>query len=416
MSRVRHGAVARASHHRGMDGPAEPEILLLVLDAGGGHRAAANALVEAARRQGRPWRFRIVNLQDVFAPLDLGRRLTGRPMEETYNGMVRRRQTLFLATLLRGFQWLIRRMKLPLCRLLTARLREQPPRLVVSLVPNFNGVIGEAVRQCLPGTPFIVLLTDFADFPPHFWLESGLDRVIVGSDHAVDQARALGLPGARISRNSGMVLHPRFYPPAGPETRARVRRELGLGAEAFTVLILFGGKGSPEIGPLSDALLREAGALRVIAICGDNPPLFEGLAALEERCGARLHRLGFTDRVADYLAACDVLVTKPGPGSLAEAFHQQVPVVVTCNARTIPQERYNARLVREAGFGLVVRRWQQIPAAVASLHGDPARLRSCRARLAELPANRAVFEALDVFADALEPVYTVSAASARRAP
>ena len=381
--------------------PDEPEILLLILDAGGGHRSAANALVEAARRQERPWRFRIVSLQEVLAPLDLGRRLTGRPMEETYNGMVRRRQTLFLATMLRGFQWLIRRMSVRLCRLLSAHLGDRPPALVVSVVPNFNGVIGEAVRQCLPGTPFIVLLTDYADFPPHFWIDRGVDRVIVGSDHAVHQALEGGLPPARITRTSGMVLHPRFYPPAGPEARARVRQELGLEAEAFTVLLLFGGKGSPEIGPLSEALLREAGALRVIAICGDNPPLFASLAALEARSGARLYRLGFTDRVADYLAACDVLVTKPGPGSLAEAFHQQVPVVVTCNARTIPQERYNARLVRERGLGLVVRRWQEIPAAVASLQRDSGRLAECRARLAELPGNTAVFEALDVFARTL---------------
>jgi 1,2-diacylglycerol 3-beta-galactosyltransferase len=158
-----------------------PEILLFILDAGGGHRSAANALVEAARRQGRPWRFRVVSLQDVFAPLDFGRRLTGRPMEDTYNGLVRQRRTLFLATVLRGFQWLIRRMRPRLCRLLTAGLTDPPPQLVVSLVPNFNGVIAEAVRQCLPGTHFFVLLTDFADFPPHFWLEPELDRVIVGS-------------------------------------------------------------------------------------------------------------------------------------------------------------------------------------------------------------------------------------------
>jgi 1,2-diacylglycerol 3-beta-galactosyltransferase len=377
-------------------------VVLFVLDAGGGHRSAANALVEAARRQGRPWRFRIVSLQDVFAPLDFGRRLTGRPMEETYNGMVRRRRTLFLGTLLRGFQWLIRRMRSPLCRLLAAHLGENRPDLVVSLVPNFNGVIAEAMRDCLPGVPFVVLLTDFADFPPHFWLDRGIDRVIVGSDHAVAQAVRAGVSRGGITRASGMVLHPRFYPRAGPEARDRVRGELGLGADTFTVLVLFGGKGSPEMRPLCEALLREAGGFAVVAICGDNPGLLESLAALEAGPGGRLHRLGFTDRVADYLAACDLLVTKPGPGSLAEAFHQQVPVVVTCNARTIPQERYNARLVREAGLGLVVRRWQDIPAAVSSLHGDRTRLSSCRARLGALPPNRAVFEALQLFAEALE--------------
>jgi 1,2-diacylglycerol 3-beta-galactosyltransferase len=191
---------------------------------------------------------------------------------------------------------------------------------------------------------------------------------------------------------------------------------MGLGAADFTVLVLFGGKGSPEIRPLCEALLRDPARPRVIAVCGDNPALFDSLGEMDARSGGRLHRLGFTDRVADYLAACDVLVTKPGPGSLAEAFHQQVPVVVTCNARTIPQERYNARLIRERGLGVVVRRWQDIPAAVASLHRDPTRLASCRARLAELPPNRAVLEVLDVFAGALEPAYTATVASAARVP
>jgi UDP-N-acetylglucosamine:LPS N-acetylglucosamine transferase len=100
--------------------------------------------------------------------------------------------------------------------------------------------------------------------------------------------------------------------------------------------------------------------------------------------------------VSEYLSACDVLVTKPGPGSLAEAFHQQVPVVVACNAHTIPQERYNAALVRDGGLGVAVRHWREIPAAVTALRREPARLAECRRRLAALPPNRAIFEILDL--------------------
>ena len=91
-----------------MTGPDEPEVVLFILDAGGGHRSAANALVAAAEIEGRPWRFRVVSLQEVLSPLDLGRRLTGQSMEQTYNAMVRRRQTLLLVPILRAFQWLIR--------------------------------------------------------------------------------------------------------------------------------------------------------------------------------------------------------------------------------------------------------------------------------------------------------------------
>lgn len=379
-----------------MTGPDGPEVALFILDAGGGHRSAAKALVAAAEGQRRRWRFQVVNLQDVLEPLDFGRKLTGRSMEQTYNAMIRRRQTLFLVPLLRVFQWLIRLRHSRLCDMLAAHLRARRPRLVISLVPNFNGVIRDAVRRCLPGTPFFVLLTDFADFPPRFWMVPDVDRVIVGSDRAAAQALELGLRAESVARTSGMILHPRFYPAPGREARARVRAELGLEEAAFVVLVLFGGKGSPEMHPLSEALLDAAPDLRVIAVCGDNPPLYERLAEVEARSRGRLRRLGFTDRVSEYLSACDVLVTKPGPGSLAEAFHQQVPVVVASNAHTIPQERYNAALVRDAGFGVTVRHWREIPRAVAALRDDAARLQECRRRLAALPPNRAVFEVLDL--------------------
>lgn len=379
-----------------MTGPDGPEVALFILDAGGGHRSAAKALVAAAESQRRPWRFRVVNLQDVLESLDFGRKLTGRSMEQIYNAMIRRRQTLLLAPLLRVFQWLIRRRHSRLRDVLAAHLSERRPRLVISLVPNFNGVIRDAVRRCLPGTPFYVLLTDFADFPPRFWMVPDVDRVIVGSERAAAQALELGLSAQKVARTSGMILHPRFYPAPGPEARARVRAELGLDESSFVVLVLFGGKGSPEMRPLSEALLEVAPDLRVIAVCGDNPPLYARLAEVEARSRGRLRRFGFTDRVSEYLAACDLLVTKPGPGSLAEAFHQRVPVVVACNAHTIPQERYNAALVRDGGFGLTVRHWREIPRAVVELRDDNARLQECRRRLAALPPNRAVFEVLDL--------------------
>ena len=377
-----------------------PEVLLFVIDAGGGHRAAANALLAAVAQVGAPFRPRLVNLQEVLAPLDFTRRLTGMPMEQAYNVMVRRGMTRFLAPMLKVFQACIRWRQRALSERLAEHLRGERPSAVVSLLPNFNAVLRDAVRMAHPGVPFLVLLTDFADFPPHFWIEPGVDRVIVGSEHAVGQAMSLGVP--RVSRISGMLLHPRFYPRRGVAERVGVRRALGIESRALVVLVLFGGKGSPEMKPLCAALLERPGDWRVIAICGDNPRLFESLGELEARGAGRLHRLGFTDRVADYMAASDLLVTKPGPGSLTEAFHQRLPVVVTCNPYTIPQERYNARFVEERALGLVVSHWRQIPDAVARLATQPGLLRRCRAGIAALPENRAVYEALEVIGGELE--------------
>jgi hypothetical protein len=377
----------------------DPEVLLFTIDAGGGHRAAARALAAAAAEAKAPFRLRVESFQRVLVELDVLKRWTGFSIEDGYNLILRERWNAAMVPLLRVMHAAIRVRRRAIVRTLAGWLHRQPrPAVVVSVMPNFNGVMRDAIREVVPGTPLVVVLTDFADFPPRFWIEPGLDRVVVGTDEARAQALAIGIPPGRVSRVSGMVMHPRFYRAGGPSVRGRVRGELGLGEADFAVTLLFGGKGSPEMAPLSERLLAADPAFRVIAICGENPGLFERLGPLETRAGGRLVRLGFTDRVAELLAASDLLVTKPGPGSLSEAFHQRVPVVVTRNVHTIPQERFNTDFVRDRGLGRVVSRTRDIPAAALRLFRDAAERTAIRERLAALPENRAVYEVIDIVA------------------
>jgi 1,2-diacylglycerol 3-beta-galactosyltransferase len=378
----------------------DPEVLLFTIDAGGGHRAAARALATAAEEAKAPFRLRVESFQEILIELDVLKRVTGVSIEDGYNWILRQRWNATMVPLLRVVHAAIRVRRRAIVRTLAAWLRRARPRpaAVVSVMPNFNGVMRDAIREAIPGTPLVVVLTDLADFPPRFWIEPGLDRVVVGTDEARGQALAIGIPPERVSRVSGMVMHPRFYRAGGPSVRGRVRGELGLGEGDFAVTLLFGGKGSPEIAPLSDRLLGADPAFRVIAICGDNPALFERLAPIEARAGGRLVRLGFTDRVAELLAASDLLVTKPGPGSLSEAFHQRVPVIVTRNIHTIPQERFNTDFVRERGLGLVVSRTDEIPAAALGLFRDVDGRAAICGKLAALPQNRAVYEVIDIVA------------------
>ena len=378
-----------------------PQVLLFTIDAGGGHRAAARSLAAAVEERQPPFELRVESFQQVLLPLDVLRRATGLSLEDAYNLILRQHWNAFMVPLLRLMHAGIRVRRPAIERTLAAWRRAQPrPAAVVSVFPNFNGIIRDALARAHPGVPLVVVLTDFADFPPRFWIEPGIDRVVVASDEARRQALALGVAPAAIRQVSGMVLHPRFYRSAEVRTREQARAELALAPGEFAVMLLFGGKGSPEMEPLAAALLALEPKLRVIAVCGENPRLHARLAPLEARSGGRLLRFGFTDRVAELLAASDLLVTKPGPGSLAEAFHQRVPVVVTRNVHTIPQERFNTDFVRDRGLGRVVGHWREIPAEVARLHADPAAREAIRQGLDALPANRAIWEVLDVIAEA----------------
>ncbi len=374
-------------------------VLLFTIDAGGGHRAAARALLAAAEETGAPFRLEVESFQQVLLPLDVLRRVSGVSLEEGYNLLLRRHWSVLMVPLLRALHGAIRLRRRAILGSLVPWLRARPrPAAVVSVMPNFNGILREAIARAHPGVPLVVVLTDLADYPPRFWIEPGVDRVVVATEEAERQAARIGVPATRVSRVSGMVLHPRFYRCAEAAARESVRRELGIGGGRFAVMMLFGGKGSPEMHPLASRLLSSDPGLHVVAVCGENPRLLERLASLDAEAEGRLTRLGFTDRVAELLAASDLLVTKPGPGSLAEAFHQRVPVVVVRNLHTIPQERFNTDFVRARGLGRVVGHWREIPPAVAALQRAPTECAAMRERLAALPPNRAVYEVLDVIA------------------
>jgi len=370
-----------------------PEVLLLTVDAGGGHRAAATALVAAADEKHPSFRFRVASIQDVLAPEDVFRRVTGRSIEDFYNVLLRRRGTLLMDPLLRLLHAAIRVRHRPLTRTFKRFLEREPPAAILSVVPNFNAVIRDAARLACPGRPVVVLLTDFADYPPHFWIEPGLDHVIVATDRAHAQAREAGLPEDAVFRVSGMVLHPAFHALSGRDAGAAIRRELGIAEDAFVTLLLYGGHGAMEMAPLARALRDQDPTLHVIALCGRNKHLLAEIQ--KDAASGRLTALDFTDRVPEYMAASDLLVAKPGPGTLAEAIAERLPVVVTRNRHTIPQERWNADFVAERGLGRVVSDWREVPGVVAEIRRRPEDLARFRAAAEALPENRAVYEVVE---------------------
>jgi 1,2-diacylglycerol 3-beta-galactosyltransferase len=188
---------------------------------------------------------------------------------------------------------------------------------------------------------------------------------------------------------------------------------MGIPEGAFVVLILFGGKGAPEMRPLARELLLADSRWHVVAVCGENPGLRAALGPLEGESGGRLHALGFTDRVPELLAACDLLLSKPGPGAIAEALHFGVPLVVPSNGHTIPQERFNARFLEENHLGVVVRHWREMPGVAAWLAREPAALGRLRAAAVAQPANRGVYEAVDVLDGLLRPALPLPATALR---
>lgn len=369
----------------------------LFFDAGGGHRSAANALRLAIEHEGRPWEIRLVNLQEILDPLDVFRKITGLRLQDVYNLMLKKGWTLGSGQLTAGMHLLIRLYHRKQVALIERHWAASRPDMVVSLIPNFNRAVAESMRRAIPGVPFVTVITDIADYPPHFWMERESQYIVCGSERAIEQARGLGHTDDRIFRTSGMILHPRFYEPAQADRPAE-RKRLGLDPDRPTGLVLFGGQGNRVMLEIAERLDRSGLEAQLILICGRNEKLREKLRAAKLRLPRFVE--GFTAEVPYYMHLSDFFIGKPGPGSISEALAMKLPVIVERNAWTLPQERYNAEWVAERGVGLVVPNFRRIDEAVARLLEPEAfaRFRACAAAV----NNRAVFEIPGILASILD--------------
>ncbi|MBZ5600944.1 MAG: galactosyldiacylglycerol synthase [Acidobacteriia bacterium] len=361
---------------------------LIYFDAGGGHRAAATALKSVIEQQNRPWEVTLVNLQEMLSTLDIFEKVTGKRLEDLYNLMLARGWTLGSAQGLLFMHGVIRLYHGPTVRMIGAHWTKTKPDLVVSLVPNFNRAMCESLRSALPRVPYVTILTDFADYPPHFWIERQDQFLICGTDKAVEQARALGHPGEHIFKTSGMILRPKFYDPITADRATELAR-LKLDPSKPTGLVLFGGQGSKVMLDIAERLHDR----QLIFICGRNEKL---AAKLRARGGPHFIE-GFTSEVPYYMHLCDYFIGKPGPGSISEAVAMGLPVIVECNAWTLPQERYNTEWVREKGVGIVLKNFRGVREASEAMLGS---LEKYRANVRAIE-NRAVFEIPDILAHLL---------------
>jgi len=324
----------------------------------------------------------MANLQELLDSIDVFRKLTGIRLQDLYNLMLKRGWTLGSAQLMAGMHLVIRLFHRQQVSLLERLWQTDRPDLMVSLVPNFN----RALCESLHGIPLVTILTDLADYPPHFWMERQEQYVICGTDQAVRQARALGHQASKVFRVSGMILNPAFYQiePLTAEQRAAARERLGFDPEKPVGLVLFGGQGSAVMHEIAQRLPDR----QLLLVCGHNARLAARLRALPH--GAPMFVEGFTKEIPKYMQLADYFIGKPGPGSISEAVHMHLPVIVERNAWTLPQERYNADWVREQGVGIVLPNFRGIAPVVDEML-DPAAYARFRTATEALQ-NRAVFE------------------------
>ena len=237
-------------------------------------------------------------------------------------------------------------------------IAEYRPDVVVSVLPVINGLVAEVA----PRTE--VVLTDWHSVH-RFWVARGVDCYTAPTESARLDCIRFGAPPERVEV-IGIPVRRAF---------AAIYQAPSAKHDRFTVLMMVGAEGSPRALANVQRLSQLDLDAQVLVVCGRNEELRRRVQALPRRL--TVEALGFVDNIAELMRGADVLVTKAGGLTLAEAFCCAVPVVVY---DVLPgQEAGNLAYALSQAAVAHARSPGQLGRVISELYSDSAR----RAELAQ---------------------------------
>lgn len=355
------------------------KVLILMSDTGGGHRASAKALDQALNDlfPGRT----DVNIMDIWSE---HAKWPFNTFVTSYRFLAKH-PILWRVTYIYGF--------FPPTKLFTEVLsyvtcydsfkkaiETADPDVVVSVhplcqhipVPIVQSMNKKRSPEKAP-IPFVTVVTDLGGAHPT-WFHQGCDRVYVASEAVRKIAIKRGIPPEQVAFY-GLPIRPSFWKPA--KSKERLRAELGLDKEGKTVLLMGGGDGVGGLAKIAvavaDDLSKGAKRSQMIVICGHNQQMAAQLLKRAWPQNVKVLIKGFCDNIDDVMSSSDLLVTKAGPGTIAESMIRGLPVVLSS---FLPgQEAGNVPYVVDGGFGVYTgNKPLKIAAAVSRMMNDDSLL------------------------------------------
>ena len=257
-------------------------------------------------------------------------------------------------------------------RRLADRLRALAPDMVVTVHATPAVAMSCLGRVGASVPPHTTVVTDFVAHSQ--WIAPGIDRYCVAAEEVKHEFIARGIPPDRIVV-TGVPVCADFEEPVDP---VRAREALALRLDAPVVLAMAGSRGALGRLPHVAGALRDAPRpLQGVVIAGDDDRLLATLQRMTR--GSAIRALGRVADVRQLMAAADLLITKAGGMTLAEAIAAGLPILAY---GSLPgQERRNERFASRAGIALVARSRGELARALDRALGDPPLLAGLRERM-----------------------------------
>ena len=341
----------------------KPHILFLFSDTGGGHRSATEAIIEALELE-YPDEFTSekVDIFKDYAPRPLNR------MPDWYPYMVMAPDlwgASFKVTDGRARARAITATMWPVAAR-TARniIRHHPSDLVVTVHPLAVSWILKALGKNRP--PFITVVTDMVTTHA-LWFDKRSDAILVPTEIARQKAIQYGMP-AEVVKVVGQPVAQKYCIPQMDGDKAILRKKLGWPTDKFIVLAVGGGEGMGPLGQTARAISDSGLDVMLVIVAGRNERLKASLEKTHWQVPTLIY--GFTKEMPDFMRAADVLVTKAGPGTIAEAFNAHLPIILF--SKLPGQEDGNVTYTVDEGAGIWAPTPQRVVSALRNWIKDPA--------------------------------------------
>ncbi|XP_043702536.1 monogalactosyldiacylglycerol synthase 2, chloroplastic-like [Telopea speciosissima] len=330
-------------------------VLILMSDTGGGHRASAEAIRDAFKLEfGDEYK---VVIKDVW------KEYTGWPlndMERSYKFMVKHGQLWKVAFHSTSPRWIhcfyLAAMAAFYAKEVEAGLMEYKPDIIISVHPLMQHIPLLVLKwQSLQKkVVFVTVITDLNTCHPT-WFHTSVTRCYCPSEEVANRALLDGLESSQI-RVFGLPIRPSFC--RAILSKDELRKELDMDPQLPAVLLMGGGEGMGPVKKTAKALGQELfneefgkPIGQIVIICGRNKSLASTLESIEWKVPVKIR--GFETQMEKWMGACDCIITKAGPGTIAEALIRGLPIIL--NDFIPGQEVGNIPYVVENGAGVFSR-------------------------------------------------------------
>ena len=364
----------------------KPHILFLFSDTGGGHRSAAEAIIEAIHLEyGDVFTTEMLDFFKSHAPLPLNK------MPDWYPDMVKAPHLWGLSFKISDGRRRARAITASMWpyvgRAVRKIVKEHPADLIVTVHPLATTIFLKALGRTRP--PFIIVVTDMVTTHA-LWYDQRADLILVPTEKARQRAVEYEMDPKQVCV-VGQPVAERYCVPAGNKTT--LRKKLGWEKDKTTILLVGGGEGMGPLGKTAREIATSGLDVSLAVVAGRNQRLKKHLEALDWT--VPVHIYGFTHEMPDFMRAADVLVTKAGPGTIAESLNADLPVILY--AKLPGQEDGNVTFVLEEKVGVWAPQPEQVVRTLQEWIQNPGvrlgYVENCR-RAARPDASRQIARAI----------------------